>query len=71
MSFRLKAKVALKVCADQVEVLIANPAQRTTEWTAESLHKYLLGLGLDYTLEEVQRLNDEMHARGIVEDIPE
>ena len=71
MSFKLKPKVALKVCADQVEALITMPRHRIQEWTPESLHKYLIGIGLDYTLEEVERLNDELHTRGIVEDIPE
>lgn len=71
MSFRLKRALALKVCADQVQSLIARPLFRNTTWTQESLFHYLEGIGLDYTLQEVGIINDELHNRGIVEDVEE
>lgn len=71
MSWRLKRSVALSVSADLVQAIISMPRLRNTVWTTESLKEHLDKLGLDYTLEEVAVLNDEMHTRGIVEDIPE
>lgn len=70
MAFRIKRSVALKVCSDQVEVIITRPRFRDKEWTDVTLREYLVkDLGLDYTLEEIQHINDELHDRGIIEDI--
>lgn len=68
MAFKLKRAVALKICTDQVEAIITMPRFRDTEWTDVSLKKYLDDIGLDYTLQEVQLINDELHKRGIVEN---
>ncbi|GAI65890.1 unnamed protein product [marine sediment metagenome] len=68
---KVKSSVILKVCADQVEALITMPRLRNTEWTAETLHKHLIGVGLDYTLEEVEELYAELSKRGIIEDAVE
>ena len=69
MAFKLKGAVALRECSDQVQEIICMPRHRNTVWTAESLHQHLDRLGLDYTLEEVERINGELHKRGVVEDV--
>lgn len=69
MAFRLKGSVVKSICTDQVQAIIKTPRQRYTEWTDESLQAYLAELGLDYTLEEIQIINDELHTRGVVEDV--
>lgn len=71
MAFQLTKETRLKVCGDQVQALISRPRFRDTVWTDKTLHKYLTEAGLDYTLEEVQALNDEMHSRKVVEDVKE
>lgn len=71
MSFRMKRALALKVCTDQVEKIVVMPRYRNTVWTTGSLHELLLGIGLDYTLQEVSLINEELHNRGVVEDIQE
>lgn len=69
MSFRVKRSKVLQVCTDQVADIVLMPQLRNNVWTDESLQVYLAGMGLDYTLEEVQHINDELHTRGIVEDV--
>jgi len=68
MPFKLTEKVVTKVCGDQIEAILTSPRFRNKIWTPESLLEHLDYLGLDYTLDEVKKLNDEMHKRGIVED---
>ncbi len=70
MAFRVTKSVSLKVCTNQVEAVITMPRLRNRIWTDKSLHTCLLEIGLDYTLVEVKLMNDELHTRGIVEDIP-
>lgn len=38
-------------------------------WTPQSLRKALAEIGLDYSLPQVREINDELHRRGIVEDV--
>jgi len=71
MAFRVKKAKMLQLCTDQVESFITMARFRNTVWTDEKLHWELTHIGLDYTLEEVQRMNDELHTRGIVEDVAE
>lgn len=69
MAFQVKRGIVKTVCTDQVEGIIKRPMLRNEIWTTESLHKYLDDLGLDYTLEEVGIINDELHTREVVEDL--
>lgn len=71
MAFRVKRAKMLQVCTDQIEAIITMARFRNKVWTDKTLHWELTHIGLDYTLEEVQRMNDELHTRGIVEDVAE
>ena len=71
MAFRVMKAQMLQVCTDQVEQLITMVRFRNKVWTDKTLHWELTHIGLDYTLDEVRRINDELHTRGIVEDVPE
>ncbi len=38
-------------------------------WTDKTLTEELNAIGLPYTLEQVQEINDELHTQGIVADV--
>ncbi len=59
----------LKTEADRVGGFILMPKFWGKKWTHKKLKQELLDIGLDYTLTEVAELNDELHKRGIVEDV--
>lgn len=69
MGFRVKLSKALQVESDRVESIILMPKYWRRVWTSEELCQELNALGLDYKLEEVERINDELHRRGVVEDV--
>jgi len=53
---------------DRIEALILMPKYWHRAWTRQSLQEELHALGLEYSMEEIASLNDELHRRGIVED---
>jgi hypothetical protein len=69
MAFRVSRATALRVETDRVEQIILVPRFWRRVWTTESLLEELHGIGLNYTLEELSRINDELHERGVVEDV--
>lgn len=72
MSFKVTHKVWLKTEADRIESLLLMPKYWRRAWTPQSLKAELLDpIGLDYSMPEILQLNDELHTRGIVEDVPE
>jgi len=58
----------LQVETDRVEAIILMPKYWHRAWTPNSLQQTLTTLGLEYSLEEVEAINDELHKRGVVED---
>lgn len=69
MPFKVKPALQLKVYTDMVQAVILSPNRARNTWTRESLQELLHKLGHDFNDEEMARLNDELHARDIVEDV--
>ncbi len=61
----------LKTEADRLQALILMPKFWNHKWNHKRLQKALDDIGLKYTLEQIAELNDELHTRGIVEDVVE
>lgn len=68
--FKVKHSKWLEIETSRVEALILMPKFWHRDWTPQSLQEALLEIGLEYSLPQVEELNDEMHRQGIVEDIP-
>lgn len=71
MPFRVKQETWLKTEGDRLQSILLMPKYWRKTWTDVTLWSELHNMGLDYTIEEVQLLNDELHKRKVVEDIPE
>lgn len=71
MAFKVNQATWLKTEGDRVEALIKMPKFWGVKWTHPKLRKALADLGLEYSVGEINLLNDEMHTRGIVEDVPD
>lgn len=69
MAFRIKPALQLKTMVDMIQDLILTPTRVRDTWTQESLQKYLSDVGFEFTDAEIDRINGELHTRGIVEDI--
>lgn len=69
MPFAVSKAIWLQVEGDRVRDIITSPRYWRRQWTDQSLHAALNEIGLEYTLAEVQALNDEMHKRGVVTDV--
>lgn len=71
MVFKVSDSQWLKTEGDRVQALILMPKFWHRAWTPESLKGTLNDLGLGYSMPDVLEINDELHQRGIVEDVPE
>lgn len=71
MAFRVAHDTWLKTEADRIEGILLMPKFWRRAWTGQSLKEALSDIGLDYSMPEIQELNEELHRRGIVEDIGE
>ncbi len=60
----------LLVEANRIQSIIEAPRYWRRVWTPQSLQEELAVIGLNYSLPECQELNDELHKRGIVVDVP-
>ena len=59
----------LQVEADRVEAVVLLPRFRHQAWTPQKLQGQLAEIGLAYSIPECQEINDELHRRGVVEDV--
>lgn len=71
MTFRVSHATWLATETERVKGLILTPRLWQRRWTDVRLRRELADIGLDYTLEEVQEINDALHTQGVVEDIPD
>ncbi len=69
MAFRVSGKQWLTTEGDRIQAIILAPRFWRVKWTDKSLRGALRDIGLEYTAEEITLLNDELHTRGIVEDV--
>jgi len=69
MPWKVSAAKWLQVETDRVEAIVLMPKFWHRPWRPQSLQEALKEIGLDYSLPEVQLINDELHARGVVEDL--
>jgi hypothetical protein len=67
--FRVTHKTWLTTEADRVGAMMVMPKWWGLKWDHKSLQKALSDIGLNYSIDEIAELNDELHNRGIVEDI--
>ena len=70
MPWKVSDRRWLQVEADRVQSLIEMPKFWNRAWTAGSLKAALSEIGLKYSLPEVELINDELHTRGVVSDLP-
>jgi hypothetical protein len=71
MAFKVNAATWLKTEGDRVQSIILSPRHWGVKWTHPKLRKALADIGLEYSVDEINLLNDEMHTRGLVEDVPD
>lgn len=71
MPFKVAHAKWLGVETNRVESIILVPKWWHRAWTDQSLKQMLAELGLDYSMPEIQEINDELHNRGVVEDVAE
>ena len=69
MPWKVTDATWLRVEADRVSEIILLPRYWHRAWTPQSFQEELEGIGLVYSLPEVQLLNDELHKRGVVKDV--
>ena len=70
MPFKVAHNTWLRIETDRVEAIILMPKFWKRAWTPQSLKEELAGIGLEYSMPEIEEINDELHRRGVVEDIP-
>ncbi len=59
----------LQVETDRIQAIIETPRYWHRAWTPQSLQAELLETQhLEYSLPQLQAINDELHRRGVVED---
>ncbi len=62
----------LEIETDRVQAIIEMPRYWHHAWTPESLKAEIEGTQkLEYSLPEIQKISDELHRRGVVEDLDE
>ena len=72
MAFKVTEEKWLENEANRIQAIIFMPRYWHRAWTPQSLKEELLNTQhLEYSLEEITTINDELHRRGDVEDIPE
>jgi hypothetical protein len=69
MAFIVNTKSWLKIEGDRVAAIIVLPKFWGVKWNHAKLQKELRGIGLSYSPTEIGLLNDELHLRGLVEDV--
>ena len=69
MAWKVTKAKWLQVETDRVESIVLMPKFWRRVWTPESLQGALKGIGLEYSMPDVQLINDELHTRGVVEDL--
>ncbi len=60
----------LQVETDRVEGILLMPKFWHRAWTDAPLQEALREIGLRYSRPEITLINDELHARGVVADVP-
>ena len=70
MPFKVTHARWLQVETDRVQAIIEVPKYWHRAWTPQSLKKELENLGLEYSMPQVQEINEELHRRSVVEDVP-
>lgn len=70
MAFKVTHASWLKTEVDRIENIILGIKFWHRAWTHQSLKEEMEGIGLSYSMPEILELNDELHTRGIVEDVP-
>ena len=68
MAWKVSAAKWLQVETDRVQTIVLMPKFWHRAWTPESLQEELLTIGLEYSMPYIRLINDELHARGVVED---
>jgi len=68
MAFKVTDAKWLEVESARVASLILMPKFWHRAWTRQSLKQELDKIGLEYSMPEIELLNDELHKQGIVED---
>ena len=69
MPFKVTDAKWLETEGNRVEQIILMPKYWHRAWTRQSLQQALLKeVGLEYSANQIALINDELHARGIVED---
>ncbi len=61
----------VKTEGDRIQGFILMPRFWGTKWDHKKLMRALADIGLNYSMAEIAELNDELHRRGIVEDVAE
>ncbi len=67
--FQVSHKIWLTTESARIEGIILGIKFWGRVWDDKLLLQELNAIGLPYTLKQVQELNDELHNRGIVEDL--
>jgi hypothetical protein len=70
MPFKVSRETWLRVEGDRVENFITSIRFWHRVWTDQSLKYELSELGINYSETEILELNDELHRRGIVSEVP-
>lgn len=71
MSFKVAYDKWLQEETDRVEAFILMPKWWRRRWRLPALRRALADIGLDYSMPEVTQINEELHRRGVVEDVGE
>lgn len=71
MAFKVNQETWLKTEGDRLAAILVLPKFWGQTWNHPKLRKALADIGLNYSVDEINLLNDEMHTRGIVEDVPD
>ena len=71
MPFKVKLDRWLETETNRVGDLLLLPKFWNRAWTPQSLKEAISEIGLNYSMTEIEKINDELHNRGIVEDVPE
>ncbi len=59
----------LQTETDRIGEIILTPRLWGRKWTHKRLQRELADIGLEYTIEQIAELNDELHVRVVVEDV--
>ncbi len=59
----------VKTESERIGSLLLMPRLWGRKWNHKKLQRELHDIGLDYTIEQIAEINDELHKAGIVEDV--